>query len=184
VPVLPCPLDPEADDATLLQQVTDYYQERLRAVPVARAYLASRGLDSDDLIIRHQARLCRPDAGTAVAGQANRKTGELLRTRLTQLGVWRESGHEHFNGCIVVPLFNATGKIVSFYGRRIATGHGETSVPAGAAPGLIQPGVRSSPRKSSCAKPSSMRSLFAPTASPTSRACTARKAGRMNSPKR
>jgi len=36
VPVLPCPLDPEADDATLLQQVTDYYQERLKAVPTAR----------------------------------------------------------------------------------------------------------------------------------------------------
>ena len=58
VPVLPCPLDPEADDATLMQQVTGYYQERLKAMPVARAYLAGRGLDSDDLISRYQTRLC------------------------------------------------------------------------------------------------------------------------------
>jgi DNA primase len=54
VPVLPCPLDPEADDIALLQQVTKYYQERLRQMPTARAYLASRGLDRDDLITRHQ----------------------------------------------------------------------------------------------------------------------------------
>lgn len=30
----------------------------------------------------------------------NRNEGETLRTRLAQVGLWRESGHEHFNGCI------------------------------------------------------------------------------------
>lgn len=34
------------------------------------------------------------------------KDGEALRTRLQQLGLWRESGHEHFNGCIVVPFYD------------------------------------------------------------------------------
>jgi DNA primase len=121
VPVLPCPLDPEADDATLLQQVTGYYQERLKAVPVARTYLASRGLDQDELIARYQLGFSDRTLGLRLP-DANRKTGELLRTRLTRLGVWRKSGHEHFNGCIVVPLFNAAGKIVSYYGRRIERG--------------------------------------------------------------
>jgi len=45
-----------------------------------------------------------------------------LRVRLAQLGLWRESGHEHFNGCVVVPLFDEGGKIVNFYGRRIGKG--------------------------------------------------------------
>jgi DNA primase catalytic core len=138
VPVLACPLDPEADDATLLQQVTDYYQERLRAVPVARAYLASRGLDRDGLISGHQLGFADRTLGLRLP-DANRKTGELLRTRLTQLGVWRESGHEHFNGCIVVPLFNAAGKIVSYYGRRIGPGTVKHLYAPGPHRGLFNP---------------------------------------------
>jgi DNA primase len=138
VPVLPCPLDPEADDIALLQQVTKYYQERLRQMPTARAYLASRGLDRDDLITRHQLGFADRTLGLRLP-EANRKTGELLRTRLTQLGVWRESGHEHFNGCIVVPLFDATGKIVSYYGRRIGPGTVKHLYSPGPHQGLFNP---------------------------------------------
>ena len=138
VPVLPCPLDPEADDATLLQQVTDYYQEQLRHMPTARAYLASRGLDNDDLISRHQLGFADRTLGLRLP-EANRKTGELLRTRLTQLGVWRKSGHEHFNGCLVVPLFNAAGKIASFYGRRIGPGTVKHLYSPGPHQGLFNP---------------------------------------------
>ena len=138
VPVLPCPLDPEADDATLLQQVTAYYQERLRAVPAARAYLASRGLDDDELITRYQLGFADRTLGLRLP-DANRKTGELLRTRLTQLGVWRESGHEHFNGCIVVPLFDATGKLLSYYGRRIGPGTVKHLYAPGPHRGLFNP---------------------------------------------
>jgi DNA primase catalytic core len=138
VPVLPCPLDPEADDATLLQQVTGYYQERLRAVPVARTYLAGRGLDQDDLITRYQLGFGDRTLGLRLP-DANRKTGELLRTRLTQLGVWRKSGHEHFNGCIVVPLLDAAGKIVSYYGRRIERGKVKHLYAEGPHQGLFNP---------------------------------------------
>ena len=49
VPRLPCPLDAEADDAALFGQVVAYYHERLKQTPAARAYLASRGLDDDEL---------------------------------------------------------------------------------------------------------------------------------------
>jgi DNA primase len=138
VPVLPCPLDPEADDPTLLQQVTAYYQERLKAMPTARAYLASRGLDSDDLIARHQLGFADRTLGLRLP-EANRKAGELLRTRLTQLGVWRESGHEHFNGCIVVPLLDAAGKIISYYGRRIGPGTVKHLYAPGPHQGLFNP---------------------------------------------
>jgi DNA primase len=138
VPVLPCPLDPEADDATLMQQVTGYYQERLKSVPVARAYLAGRGLDQDELITRYQLGFSDRTLGLRLP-DANRKTGELLRTRLTQLGVWRKSGHEHFNGCITVPLFDAAGKIVSYYGRRIERGKLKHLYAEGPHQGLFNP---------------------------------------------
>jgi DNA primase catalytic core len=114
---LPCPLDPEADDATLFGQVAAYYHERLKQSASARAYLRSRGLDNDELIDRFQIGFADRTLGMRLP-DAQRKTGAQLRSRLAQLGLWRESGHEHFNGCIVVPLHNDGSQVVSLYGRR------------------------------------------------------------------
>src|SRR6056297_2746256 len=52
VPKLPCPLETTAEDAELLDQVADYYHERLRQSRSALDYLASRGLDDEDLVKR------------------------------------------------------------------------------------------------------------------------------------
>jgi DNA primase len=38
---------------------------------------------------------------------------------LQRLGVYRESGHEHFNGSLVVPVFNLAGDVLEMYGRKI-----------------------------------------------------------------
>lgn len=119
VPRLPCPLDAAAEDAALFGQVTGYYHERLKQSASARAYLASRGLDSDELIDRFQLGFADRTLGLRLP-MKNRNEGEALRTRLAQLGLWRESGHEHFNGCITVPLHDAAGNVVSFYGRRVS----------------------------------------------------------------
>src|SRR5208282_1620412 len=98
-------------------QVVSYYHERLKQTPTARAYLASRGLDDDQLIDHFQIGFADRSLGLRLP-EKNRVEGEQLRSRLTQLGLWRESGHEHFNGCIVVPLLDEHGHVVSFYGRR------------------------------------------------------------------
>ena len=121
VPRLPCPLDPAADDVTLFRQVTGYYHERLKLSAPARAYLAGRGLDSEELIARFQLGFADRSLGLRLP-EKNRKEGDALRTRLTQLGLWRDSGHEHFNGCIVVPFHDETGNVVSLYGRRAQHG--------------------------------------------------------------
>ena len=42
-----------------------------------------------------------------------------MRTRLEKLGIIRESGHEHFNGSIVIPVFDRAGRVVGMYGRKI-----------------------------------------------------------------
>jgi DNA primase catalytic core len=121
VPVLPCPLDGEADDATLMRQVVGYYHERLLHSPPALDYLASRGLGDPELLGKYQLGLADRSLGLRLP-ENNRKEGELLRSRLTQLGLYRESGHEHFNGCVVVPLLSHEGHPVSLYGRRIGKG--------------------------------------------------------------
>ena len=136
VPKLPCPLDAEADDATLFRQVVNYYHERLKQTPTARAYLASRGLDSDELITHFQIGFADRSLGLRLP-EKNRNEGERLRSRLTQLGLWRESGHEHFNGCIVVPLLDEHGHAVSFYGRRAQKGEMKHLYPPGPHRGLF-----------------------------------------------
>jgi DNA primase catalytic core len=144
VPRLPCPLDPAADDATLFRQVTGYYHERLKLSAPARAYLAGRGLDSDELIDHFQLGFADRTLGLRLP-EKNREAGEALRSRLTQLGLWRDSGHEHFNGCIVVPLRDAAENVVSFYGRRAQKGDLKHLYPPGPHCGLFNPeGIRDS----------------------------------------
>ena len=38
---------------------------------------------------------------------------------MQKLGILRESGHEHFNGSLVIPVINAAGDVVEMYGRKI-----------------------------------------------------------------
>ena len=142
VPVLPCPLDAGADDAQLMAQVSAYYHERLKLSPPALEYLASRGLGDLGLIAQYQLGFADRSLGLRMP-ESSRKEGEMMRVRLTQLGVWRESGHEHFNGCIVVPLFGGdpheqkAGGVVGFYGRRIGKGTIDHLYPPGPHRGLF-----------------------------------------------
>jgi DNA primase len=38
---------------------------------------------------------------------------------LQKLGLLRESGHEHFNGSIVIPIINEAGEVTEVYGRKV-----------------------------------------------------------------
>ena len=119
VPKLPCPLDAGADDGTLLDQVSDYYHERLKQSKPALDYLASRGLDDEALVKRFRVGFADRTLGLRLPDR-NRKEGAALRARLQELGVFRrESGHEHFNGSVVFPIMNGTGHVREMYGRKI-----------------------------------------------------------------
>ena len=119
VPKLPCPLDAGADDGTLLDQVADYYHERLRQSKPALDYLASRGLDDRELVERFRVGFADRTLGLRLPSR-DRKDGAALRARLQELGVFRrESGHEHFNGSVVFPIVNGNDHVAEMYGRKI-----------------------------------------------------------------
>jgi hypothetical protein len=42
-----------------------------------------------------------------------------MRGQLQRIGLLRESGHEHFNGSIVIPVIAPSGEITEVYGRKI-----------------------------------------------------------------
>ena len=118
VPMLPPPVAREADDRVLLMQVADYYNETLKQSPEAMKYLQSRGLTSPEIIDKFKLGFANRTLGYRLPAK-NRAAGAEMRGRLQGLGVMRESGHEHFNGSIVIPVLNSSGEVVEMYGRKI-----------------------------------------------------------------
>lgn len=118
VPKLAAPVSVNADDQTLLREVVDYYHETLQQSPEALAYLDARGLNDLELIAHFKLGYANRTLGLRLP-QKNRKAGAEVREKLQRLGVYRESGHEHLNGSVVVPLFNSAGDVVQLYGRKI-----------------------------------------------------------------
>ncbi len=112
------PVALDADDGRLLAQVVSYYHETLKDSPEALAYLKMRGLDSAELIDHFQLGFANRTLGLRLP-LANRAAGAEIRARLQKLGVIRSSGHEHFNGSLVVPVFNEHGMVTELYGRKI-----------------------------------------------------------------
>jgi len=118
VPKLPPPVARDADDRALLLQVVDYYNRTLKQSPEALKYLTSRGLQSSEIIDGFKLGFANRTLGYGLEGK-NRVAGAEMRGRLQKLGILRESGHEHFNGSVVIPVFNAEGAVVEMYGRKI-----------------------------------------------------------------
>lgn len=97
-------------EENLLNPVANWYENNLRQNEQAGAYLAGRGLGPSI-------------QGRFVLGYAsgNLHTGLMKRHRkpLQDLGILRADGSEFFAGCVVVPLLDELGQVVSFYGRKI-----------------------------------------------------------------
>ena len=115
---LPPPVDAGAEDAAVVDQVVRYYQQRLQETPTALEYLKSRGLDSAELLAHFRVGFADRTLGLRLPA-ANRKEGAEIRSRLQKLGLIRDSGHEHFNGSVVVPLVDAAGSVRGMYGRKV-----------------------------------------------------------------
>ena len=115
---LSAPVDRSANDAAMLEQVVAYYHETLKQSPEALKYLESRGLTNPELIGEFRLGYANRTLGLRLPAK-NRKAGDEMRTRLQTLGIIRESGHEHFNGSLVIPVFDAGGAVVGMYGRKI-----------------------------------------------------------------
>jgi DNA primase len=111
----------DADDAALLAETIAYYHERLKQSPEALAYLAKRGINDAALIERFKLGFADRTLGLRLP-EKNRKAGGEIRGRLQKLGLYRESGHEHFNGSLVIPIITPTGEITEVYGRKITEG--------------------------------------------------------------
>jgi DNA primase catalytic core len=123
-------------DAEVLAAVSSYYAACFDIFDDGRAYLEGRGISSVTAR-RHQAGFA---AGTL--GEDLPKLDRAgVRRRLQDVGVLRHTGHEHFRGCVVLPLILADD-VVSFYGRRVGfstDGQASHLYPAGVHRGVFNP---------------------------------------------
>lgn len=107
-----------ADDAALLSSVLDYYHATLKQSPEALDYLRSRGLDHPALIDTFRLGYANRTLGYHLPDK-QLKAGAVQRGALQRIGLLRASGHEHFNGSLVVPVMAPDGAITEVYGRKI-----------------------------------------------------------------
>jgi len=125
----------EKDEQQALQQVIDFYHETLKTCPEATQYLESRGLNDVELINTFKLGYANRTLGYRLP-EKNRKAGAEIRGRLQNVGILRKTGHEHFNGCVVVPVImprdglyagapggsasaNEANQVKEVYGRKI-----------------------------------------------------------------
>jgi DNA primase catalytic core len=118
---LPMPIAPDAEDAKLLTQVIEYYHETLLGSPEAIEYLKRRGIGCEDAIKTFKLGFANRTLGYRLP-EKTRVEGAEIRGRLQRLGVLRDTGHEHFNGSIVMPIIAPSGDITEIYGRKITEG--------------------------------------------------------------
>src|SRR6202453_1373231 len=113
----------DAGDQALLDQVIEFYHTTLKSSPEALEYLEKRGLGSMELIEHFRLGYANRTLAYRLAPKQY-KAGAEMRTALQRVGILRDSGHEHFNGSIVVPVFgvNADGApraVMGAYARKL-----------------------------------------------------------------
>jgi DNA primase catalytic core len=118
---LPAPVSLDADDQKLLAQAVDYYHETLKRSPEALAYLEKRGIIgsvAEEAINTFKLGFADRTLGLRLPAK-NRTDGAEIRARLLSIGILRESGHEHFNGSLIMPVLDEDGQVQEIYGRKI-----------------------------------------------------------------
>jgi DNA primase catalytic core len=115
---LPAPVTAEAGDRELLLKIVGFYQDAFNQSPEAQRYLEGRGLKSAEMVERFRLGFANRTLGLCLPAK-NRADGAAVRGRLEELGIYRKSGHEHFNGSLVIPVINPAGDVTEMYGRKI-----------------------------------------------------------------
>ncbi len=117
-PVLASPAQADLADHVLLKHVMDFYHQTFCDEVQARKYLQRRRCFDAEAAKVFQIGYANRTLGYRVP--ATTASGKRLKAQLQRLGILRESGHEHLNGCVVFPILDEHGNVAQIYGRRIA----------------------------------------------------------------
>ena len=110
--------DARITDQQRLEQVVLFYRQRLQEHAPAKMYLEERGLTAPGLIEPFEIGFADRGLGRALP-KPQLKAGKRIRGQLQRLGIYRPTGHGHFNGSLTVPIRNGRREIADLYGRKI-----------------------------------------------------------------
>ncbi|ODS22421.1 hypothetical protein AB835_14235 [Candidatus Endobugula sertula] len=112
-----CPSD--ADGQSALQSVVSLYHQNLLNTTEGMKYLEKRGLMHPELVKHFKLGLSTKNLVYRLPAK-HTIAGKQIRQTLRNIGVFRESGYEHFAGCLVVPVLDERSQVQELYGRRIS----------------------------------------------------------------
>ena len=104
------------EDLQLLKKVSGFYHRRFLDLNEGKAYLRKRGLF--DSAQRSEQIFKEYQIGYAEGSLLTALPKDYI-PKLKKLDILLESGKERFINCVVFPLFDYDGNVVSFYGRHI-----------------------------------------------------------------
>lgn len=124
---------PGVDPYLLLDQVASIYEEAFQHHRQARSLMSARGLKDPSTLRAFRMGYC---TGTALRERAG--WGDT-RQALQALGVLNEKGRDTLAGCVTVPLRDTEGRVVGFYGRRLANVNPRHRLTSGRVQGFCYP---------------------------------------------
>ena len=98
-----------SEDLALFRRLQDIYAKDLASSEKGRAYLKERGITDPETI--------RAFGLGYVSGKSLPQLAPAQRDRLQELGILNSKGNEAFYNCIVCPLHDVEGNIITFWAR-------------------------------------------------------------------
>ena len=105
-------------DAALLAHVADFYHKTMLNTSTGMEYLRERGILTPEAVNTFKLGWSNRTLGYRVPTTTS--AGKALKEQLLTIGVLKETGHEHFCGCVTFPVYNGAGDVVEMYGRRVS----------------------------------------------------------------
>ena len=109
--------------AQLIERAVTIYEKNLAESDDARAYLDARGITDAGLLSRHRAGLCNGKLNEILPGNGG------VREELAAVGILLDPTdaattpkRERFAGCVVFPVLDVDGNLVTLYGRHTGDG--------------------------------------------------------------
>lgn len=109
--VAPLPLE-RANE--LLERAVSFYEKTFSDSPKGKKYLESRGVTDMGLFGKHRIGLADGSLLKALPSSGN------ILDELKNLGILLENESERFKNCVVFPMFDVEGRIVTLYGRSLS----------------------------------------------------------------
>jgi len=104
--------------AALIERAVTIYEKNLAEAEEGTSYLDHRGITDAGLLTRHRAGYCKGNLSEILPGNGN------VRDELAAVGILLEPNKpdatpelERFGGCVVFPVLDVDGNLVTLYGR-------------------------------------------------------------------